>query len=350
MDMAQVDFGSKPDFWESYPCLINQINNDPVVFPILPWESHHGTLQEPENMLNKSPYSTFSWTRNPSVRLTVLFLAVLFATLVVSGTGWTQDADAPPAGAPAVPAPGESVTAKGGTNLFTHILESAGIFFGPLLGGISIGLVALVVYLLMELRMETAVPKALIEEFTDLVNKRQLAEAKNLAQNDPSFLGQTLFSGMSHLQYGLEDGREFSRGKLDEIRASKESTISYLSVIGQLGPLLGLVGTVFGMILAFMTLKSSTKIEPARLAGDISHALVVTLLGVGVSVPAIFFYTFFTKRLVRICVEVGQTSDDLLTQLFHSTRRPATASAPAMAPVSAPVAAAIPVPAAPPRG
>lgn len=36
--MAQVDFGSNPDFWESYPCLINPINNDPVVFPILPWE------------------------------------------------------------------------------------------------------------------------------------------------------------------------------------------------------------------------------------------------------------------------------------------------------------------------
>ena len=151
---------------------------------------------------------------------------------------------------------------------------------------------------------------------------------------------------MSHLQYGLEDGREFFRGKLDEIRASKESTISYLSVIGQLGPLLGLVGTVFGMILAFMTLKSSTKIEPARLAGDISHALVVTLLGVGVSVPAIFFFTFFTKRLVRICVEVGQTSDDLLTQLFHSTRRPASATAP----VAAPIATAVPVPPAPPRG
>lgn len=293
-------------------------------------------------MLNKSPYPHFPWMRHPAVRVAALFLAVAFATLVVSGAVWAQDADAPPAGAAAAPAPGEPVAAKGGTNLFTHILESAGIFFGPLLGGISIGLVALVVYLLMELRMETAVPKALIEQFTDLVNKRQLAEAKNLAQNDPSFLGQTLFSGMSHLQYGLEDGREFSRGKLDEIRASKESTISYLSVIGQLGPLLGLVGTVFGMILAFMTLKSSTKIEPARLAGDISHALVVTLLGVGVSVPAIFFFTFFTKRLVRICVEVGQTSDDLLTQLYHSTRR--------AGPVAAPIATAVPVPPAPPRG
>lgn len=297
-------------------------------------------------MLDASPSSRFSWIRHPAARIALLFLAVAFATLMASGTGWTQDADAPPAGAVAAPAPGEGGAAKGGTNLFTHILESAGIFFGPLLGGISIGLVALVVYLLMELRMETAVPKGFIEEFTDLVNKRQLAEAKNLAQNDPSFLGQTLFSGMSHLQYGLEDGREFSRGKLDEIRASKESTISYLSVIGQLGPLLGLVGTVFGMILAFMTLKSSTKIEPARLAGDISHALVVTLLGVGVSVPAIFFFTFFTKRLVRICVEVGQTSDDLLTQLFHSTRR----GAPAAAPVAAPIATAVPVPPAPPRG
>ena len=297
-------------------------------------------------MLKMRAFPAILLMRHPALRIAALLLAVAFATLVVSSAGWAQDADAPPAGAPAAPAPGESAAPKGGTNLFTHILESAGIFFGPLLGGISIGLVALVVYLLMELRMETAVPKGFIEQFTDLVNKKQLAEAKNLAQNDPSFLGQTLFSGMSHLQYGLEDGREFSRGKLDEIRASKESTISYLSVIGQLGPLLGLVGTVFGMILAFMTLKSSTKIEPARLAGDISHALVVTLLGVGVSVPAIFFFTFFTKRLVRICVEVGQTSDDLLTQLFHSTRR----GAPAAAPVAAPIATAVPVPPAPPRG
>ena len=289
-------------------------------------------------MLNKGIFSLSHWIRKPIVRMTVMCLAVSLVAVFLAGPSVAQDPDP----APAVVAPADTAAAKNSGNLFTHILESAGIFFGPLLGGISIGLVALVVYLLMELRMETAVPKGFIDQFTDLVNKRQLVDAKNLAQNDPSFLGQTLFSGMSHLQYGLEDGREFARGKLDEIRASKESSISYLSVIGQLGPLLGLVGTVYGMILAFMTLKSSTKVEPARLAGDISHALVVTLLGVGVSVPAIFFFTFFSKRLVRICIEVGQTSDDLLTQLHHGARRaPQPASA-------APVAMAIPIPQNPP--
>jgi len=291
-------------------------------------------------MLSKGIFSLSHWIRKPIVRMTVMCLAVSLVAVFLAGPSVAQDPD--PAAAVVAPADTPAAAAKNSGNLFTHILESAGIFFGPLLGGISIGLVALVVYLLMELRMETAVPKGFIDQFTDLVNKRQLVDAKNLAQNDPSFLGQTLFSGMSHLQYGLEDGREFARGKLDEIRASKESSISYLSVIGQLGPLLGLVGTVYGMILAFMTLKSSTKVEPARLAGDISHALVVTLLGVGVSVPAIFFFTFFSKRLVRICIEVGQTSDDLLTQLHHGARRaPQPASA-------APVAMAIPIPQNPP--
>lgn len=292
-------------------------------------------------MLNKGIFSLSHWIRKPIVRMTVMCLAVSLVAVFLAGPSVAQDPD--PAAAVVAPADTPAAAAaKNSGNLFTHILESAGIFFGPLLGGISIGLVALVVYLLMELRMETAVPKGFIDQFTDLVNKRQLVDAKNLAQNDPSFLGQTLFSGMSHLQYGLEDGREFARGKLDEIRASKESSISYLSVIGQLGPLLGLVGTVYGMILAFMTLKSSTKVEPARLAGDISHALVVTLLGVGVSVPAIFFFTFFSKRLVRICIEVGQTSDDLLTQLHHGARRaPQPASA-------APVAMAFPIPQNPP--
>ncbi|MSR81146.1 MAG: MotA/TolQ/ExbB proton channel family protein [Gemmataceae bacterium] len=290
-------------------------------------------------MLSKGIFSLSHWIRKPVVRMTVMCLAVSLVAVFLAGPSVAQDPDP----APAVVAPVDTAAAaKNGGNLFTHILESAGIFFGPLLGGISIGLVALVVYLLMELRMETAVPKGFIDQFTDLVNKRQLVDAKNLAQNDPSFLGQTLFSGMSHLQYGLDNGREFARGKLDEIRASKESSISYLSVIGQLGPLLGLVGTVYGMILAFMTLKSSTKVEPARLAGDISHALVVTLLGVGVSVPAIFFFTFFSKRLVRICIEVGQTSDDLLTQLHHGARRaPQAGSAPT-------VAMAVPIPQNPP--
>ena len=93
-----------------------------------------------------------------------------------------------------------------------------------------------------------------------------------------------------------------------------------------LTPLLGLVGTVFGMILAFRRLGNATHIDTTvakGLAGDISHALVVTLVGVALSVPAIFFHTFFRNRLIRLSMDTGNVADDLLTQMYHNSKKPA---------------------------
>src|SRR5262249_57976488 len=102
--------------------------------------------------------------------------------------------------------------------------------------------------------------------------------------------------------------------------------ITYLATIGTLGPMLGLVGTVYGMILSFMELSSGTAPKPAKLADGISHALVVTLLGIGLSVPAIFCHAFFRNRLIRISMDVSNIADDLLTQMYHNSRRPAPAA------------------------
>ena len=63
------------------------------------------------------------------------------------------------------------------------------------------------------------------------------------------------------------------------------------------------------------------------LAGEISHALVVTLVGVGVSVPAIFFYTFFKNRLTAITHNTSNLADDLLTQMYHNSKKAAGATA-----------------------
>ena len=57
------------------------------------------------------------------------------------------------------------------------------------------------------------------------------------------------------------------------------------------------------------------------LAGEISHALVVTLVGVAIAVPAIFFFTFFKNRLTDISVNVSNLADDLLTQMYHNSKK-----------------------------
>lgn len=277
--------------------------------------------------------------------LTFVFLAAL-ATLFLVGPAaqlapraYAQEAGADEGAkaADTAKAPEQPQVQK--RNIFTHIVKSVGWFFGLVLLSVSICLVALVVLLVMELRIGAAVPPAFVEDFTDTVNKRRFKEAYELAREDPSFLGRVLTAGMSRLQYGIEDAREAAYNMVDSIKASKDQLVTYLATIGTLGPLLGLVGTVWGMILAFMELATSTAgVNAQRLADAISHALVVTLLGIGLSVPAIFCHAFFRNRLIRIAHDTGNVADDLLTQMYHNSKKAAPAPAPTP-PVPPPVPA-----------
>ena len=230
----------------------------------------------------------------------------------------------------AAAAPTAAKRGHGFGEILRHMLSSVGWIFGIVLLAVSITLVTLVVLLVMELRLDAAVPPAFVEEFTDTVNKRKFREAFEMAKEDPSFVARVLTAGMSRLQYGIEDAREASFGMLESVKAGKEQLIVYLATIGTLGPLLGLVGTVFGMILAFMELASGTHIDAQRLADAISHALVITLLGIGLSVPAIFCHAFFKNRLIRITHDAGTVADDLLTQMYYNSKKAAVPAAAGM--------------------
>jgi biopolymer transport protein ExbB len=282
--------------------------------------------------------------------LTLGMLLSLPAIPALSSVAQAQD-EAPPA-EEAIPK--KESKSKGLFEIIRHLFESVGLFFGVVLGLVSVALVTLCVLLLMELRMDVSIPPAFVDEFTETVNKRRFKEAYEMAKEDPSAVARVLSAGMSRLQYGIEDAREACYNQLESVKVGKEQLITYLATIGTLGPLLGLVGTVFGMILAFMTLASGDGIDGKALAGEISHALVVTLLGVGLSVPAIFAHAFFKNRLVRITHDTGTVADDLLTQMYYNSKKAATTSAaelqqPATPPPVAGAAAPPPVPAVRPK-
>src|SRR5207244_285764 len=139
---------------------------------------------------------------------------------------------------------------------------------------VSIGLVTIIVLLSMDLRMGVSIPPDLVDEFTETVNKRQFKQAFDLVREDNSFLGRVLTAGMGRLQYGIEDAREAAMNQAESVKASKEQLITYLATIGTLGPMLGLVGTVFGMIQSFMVMSTAgaDAPKPSELAEGISHA------------------------------------------------------------------------------
>jgi biopolymer transport protein ExbB len=255
---------------------------------------------------------------------TVLVLLLLLAGPMTSAARAQDDAG----NAPSTDTSGSTGTTPQEKGMIRHMIESVGWVFGPLLVFVSVTLIAIIVLLAMDLRMGAAIPPGFVEDFTDVVNKRQFKAAYDLARNDGSFLGRVMTTGMGRLQYGIEDAREAAFNMVDSVKSSKEQLIAYLATIGTLGPLLGLVGTVYGMIQAFMVIGSGSRIDAQALANAISHALVVTLIGVALSVPAIFFHTFYRNRLIRLSMDTGNVADDLLTQMYHNSKKPGPVDTP----------------------
>lgn len=265
--------------------------------------------------------------------LSVLFCALLAVVVIAAVTPGTALAQDPPVAGDDTGAPAE----ESQDSMFIHLIKSLGLVFGIIILAISIVLIALIVLLSMDLRMSASIPVAFVEDFTDLVNKRRFKEAFELAREDGSFLGRVMTAGMGRLQYGIEDAREASFNMVDSIKAGKEQFIAYLATIGTLGPLLGLVGTVYGMIGAFRNLGGAGGDNSAQIADYIAQALVSTLFGVALALPAIFCHAFYRNRLIRLSMDTAYVADDLLTQMYHNSKKP---GAPAPAPAANQQAAA----------
>ncbi len=228
----------------------------------------------------------------------------------------------------------EAAADTAGPSFLGHFLRSIGWTFGTIFVALSICLVALIVMLALDLRLHIAIPPGFVERFADTVNQRKFKEAYDVARLDPSFLGQVMTAGMARLQYGLEDARDAAYNKADSLRSGKDQLINYVAVISSLGPYIGLVGTVYGMILAFMELaKPGATVNANRLADGISHALVVTMVGIGIAVPGLFFTVFFRNRTIRIVKDTENLADDLLTQMYHNSKK---AAAPVAMPAELP--------------
>src|SRR5262245_43816508 len=134
-------------------------------------------------------------------------------------------------------------------NIIVQFLASIGIVYGLLFLGIAIATVVVIVHLFSTLRMEDAIPPAFVSRFARLVEEKRWDEAYDLARTDASALPRVLSAGMVHSRGA--DAAGAMADEVETIRKTHDAKISYLSAIGTIGPLLGLVGTVSGVIGGF---------------------------------------------------------------------------------------------------
>jgi biopolymer transport protein ExbB/TolQ len=174
----------------------------------------------------------------------------------------------------------------------------------------------------MKFRKQVLIPPALIQTFEQHLEQKQFQEAYELAKNDDSYLGQVLAAGMGKLQSGYGAAVEALQAEEGEQAMKLEHKISYVSLVGALAPMFGLLGTVDGMVAAFMIIaKSSTAPKPNELAIGISQALITTLIGLWLAIPAIACFALFKNWLQKLNGDVDTEAMRLMSRFQNMGKK-----------------------------
>jgi len=202
-----------------------------------------------------------------------------------------------------------------GKSYLTVLVEALGIKYVIIFLLLSFGLVALLVMCFMQFRQSVLMPPALAEQFEQHVENKEFQQAYELAKNDDSYLGKVLAAGMGKLQSGYPAAVEAMQAAENEQAMSLEHKISYVSLVGALAPMFGLLGTVDGMVAAFMLIaQRDTAPKPSELAVGISQALVTTLIGLWLAIPAIACYGLLKNWLQRFNKDVDDEAMRLMSR------------------------------------
>ncbi len=229
------------------------------------------------------------------------------AAAAADGGGATADPDAEDGG--------DAPPAATSESLLTKSIGSLGFFFGPIFLVISFMLVALVMMNVLQIRRDVLLPPDFVDEFEDQLNNKDYQGAYNIARDHDSMVARVLTSGLTKLNRGYSEAVEGMQEVGEDENMSLEHRLSYLALIGSLAPMIGLAGTVTGMISSFDEIaNSATQPEPAKLADGISTALWTTLVGLGIAIPAMIAYSILRNRVSRLVLEVGMVSEGLMAR------------------------------------
>lgn len=231
------------------------------------------------------------------------------------------------AGAAAASAQETGAAGAAGMSLW-EILRSGG-FVMVVLGIVSAIALALVFYYFFALRRESVIPANLVEEARAAADRGDLGALTAACEAYPSPTAEILGTGLerARIRGALDSGqfREAVEAEGERQVASLRQQIRYLYDISVICPMIGLLGTVIGMIRSFIRVDpriggltlSETVVEgnPLGLAGGVSQALITTASGLVVAIPAMILFSYFRGRVSRLASEMEAVCGEIAARL-----------------------------------
>jgi biopolymer transport protein ExbB len=206
-------------------------------------------------------------------------------------------------------------------SLFTKVKQGGWAMYP--LGILSMSAFALTIYNFIALRKKDFFDDEVASQLGNKLNELDISGATALCEENPAPLTRIVNHGLDSIKGGHID-TELFRQRL-EAGSSKELAkpfvvINYLSIIASIAPMVGLLGTVSGMVKAFDSIATIGMGQPEVLAGNISEALITTASGMLVGIPAMFFFFYFKNQYGNLVADMTMYLDDMHGDLVHGNR------------------------------
>ncbi len=199
---------------------------------------------------------------------------------------------------------------------YFDVLFVKGGAIGWLLWGLSLVTVAIIVEYFIAIRRSNLFPAPAYEQIKGFFANKQYREAIEHASRDESFFGFVFHASMIEAPHGYLAMERALEEAAEQRTIKLLRHVEWLNLIGNISPMMGLLGTVWGMINAFFKIVEARGIpDPSELAGSIGIALVTTLLGLGIAIPALAIYAIMRNRIDAISNDVMLACQELISSL-----------------------------------
>jgi len=179
--------------------------------------------------------------------------------------------------------------------------------------------VAIILERAWTLRTSRVSPPDLLARVWQWIRNNELDAGKLKQLRADSPLGEILAAGLLNSKHGRDIMKESIEESGSHVVHDLEKYLSLLGTIAVISPLLGLLGTVVGIIEAFMAVTANGLNDPSMLAGGISKALITTAGGMVVAIPAMVMHRWFTRHIQTLTVEMEQQAIKLV-DIVHGDR------------------------------
>ena len=186
------------------------------------------------------------------------------------------------------------------------------VLLGLLVVGIVIAIVKFIILMLASINSEKFLNKIL-----SLLEANKVEDALKICEKTRGPVSAVFHAGISRLDKGLEAAERAMENTAAIEVAFLESGLIWLSTIVSVAPMIGFLGTVQGMIVAFEQIARSNDIIPSEVAGGISTALLTTFGGLTVAIPLQIIYNYFVQRIDKMVVDTEDSANNLVETLLE---------------------------------